>query len=211
MRCPSCDTELIVNGQERLETLDEHVMCATTIALKDRYVCPNTKCVLKPENHCWNEYGEYYYTATGCQPLDKTQFIDGLTCARGTVSRQCERELGDNEETKRIPITKGRLKGWIKVIEVQYKADQDGNILGRVRHVKWITPERIYYVSPWHMLKFSLGRMYHARKSGKQEYSKYLRDTIERSKWPDAEKWRKAVAVLAKLLLKCDPKAYGVA
>jgi uncharacterized protein YbaR (Trm112 family) len=40
--CPICKTELIVSGQDYLETLEEHVTCSQVTA-KDKYTCPNER------------------------------------------------------------------------------------------------------------------------------------------------------------------------
>lgn len=206
MRCPGCDKELVVVGQERLETLDEHIMCVREVSLKDRYVCQNSDCQLKPEEYCWNEYGDFYHTPQGNKFYrpDPCLFIDGLKCARGTHARKLEREIdGTKEERKKI--TKGRWQGWTKIWETHYTSDQDGNILSSRKAVRWVTPEGIYYMSPWKMIRYSMGRMYQARK--RNNYREELLRVVKRSEWPNPENWRKITGVIAKLLLKYDPKA----
>jgi len=43
MRCPNCNNELKVTGQELLETLNEHVSCSP-VKLKDKYECSAPEC-----------------------------------------------------------------------------------------------------------------------------------------------------------------------
>lgn len=60
MKCPICEKELVVTGQERLETLDEHVCSPNDEpCLKDKYECVNRFCSAYGM-FMWNEYGELY-------------------------------------------------------------------------------------------------------------------------------------------------------
>lgn len=205
MRCSVCDKELKVAGQERLETLCEHVS-NSKVSLKDRYECVNAACPAANGSHCWNVYGEYYFLG---DYVDRkgVPFIDGLMSARGSLSRRLERENGENDETHRMRIPSGRWKGWTKVWKMVYTADDDGNVLTRKRVIQWVTPEGVYYVSPWSMLRFSLGRLWTARKNN-WGYRRALVEKAKDATYARAEWWRKVMAVIAKVLLRLDPKAW---
>lgn len=124
MECPKCKAQLIVSGQARLETLLEHVSDPNgTPSLKDKYVCSNADCVCNKHNVCWNSDGETYggYKLFGS---------DELTSPYGTLERRLEIEIYKKGLKKRTLLPAWLLLWFLKpVIEHEYKADEDGNVL----------------------------------------------------------------------------------
>jgi hypothetical protein len=125
MKCPICHTELVITGQARLETLEEHV-CGSgrEVSLKDKYECPEKNC-LAHGIYCWNEMGEEYV-----EDFVKSRKFDKLNMAPyGSFQRQMNVEIykkGLPDRTKSIKI--GRYKMFF---EYKYVADEDGRVLLR--------------------------------------------------------------------------------
>ena len=124
MKCPKCKSQLIVSGQARLETIEEHVSCVTP-SLKDKYVCSNKNCVTYQHNVCWNEFGETY---GGYKLFEDEE----LSAPYGTLERRLEIEVYKKGLKKRTILPAWLLLWFLKpVIEHEYKADEDGNVLSK--------------------------------------------------------------------------------
>lgn len=159
MQCPSCKSELVVTGQEKLETLNEHVSCVA-VTPKDKYECLNKDCKLHGLDVCWNEDGEYYRGYR--HKVDNSFFINGNTAPFGSMFRSI------NVETKRDTFLLFTWPlwpwvGWKCFLEVTYKSDYDGNILRRYRKLCWVTNEGIYHIGTFRMLRFCIGKLISSR------------------------------------------------
>jgi hypothetical protein len=139
---------------------------------------------------------------------DKISWINNNDAPFGTIQRQMNVEIEKHDEDYYLfTIPCFPLKGWKYKVEYSYKSDVEGNILSRKRHYKWITSEHTYYMSGFRMLKYSLGNIFRnwreLRKSpGKKWCRDNLEDTVLRSKWHNAEWWRKFAGIAAKFALK---------
>jgi len=125
MKCPKCKTELIISGQERLQTLSEHVSNPNNEpSLKDKYICINTSCLCY-NNVCWNDDGETY---GGYRLFSKNE----LTSPYGSFQRKMEIEVY-KKGLKRYTKLPAWLMLWFlkPVIEHEYNADEDGNVLSK--------------------------------------------------------------------------------
>ena len=66
IKCPCCDSVLIVTHRERYQDLMEHVSDPNgTPSMKDGYQCPNKECIANMCGVTWIEDGDYY---TGKRP-----------------------------------------------------------------------------------------------------------------------------------------------
>ena len=92
MLCPCCKTELVITGQARLETLDEHVSSVDP-CLKDKYECPNPSCATH-EKCCWNDLGDCYSKTYG----EKLPFIDDNNGPFGSFTRRINIEIYKKDE-----------------------------------------------------------------------------------------------------------------
>lgn len=64
-RCPKCKSELIIDGQARMQSLIDHVTDPNgDVPLSNRWVCPNEKCQLHSIAF-WNSDGAYYLYTNG--------------------------------------------------------------------------------------------------------------------------------------------------
>lgn len=140
MKCPKCKSILIVSGQARLETMDEHILC-TEPTLKDEYTCPNSDCICN-NGVCWNADGERY----GGYKLFSN---DELGSPYGSFQRKMEIEvykIGLKKETK--------LPSWLMLwflkphIGHNYEGDEDGNVLGKRYRLEISSSE-----TPWRPFK----------------------------------------------------------
>jgi hypothetical protein len=133
MLCPSCKTKLIVDGQARLETLDEHVSAPNDeVCLKDKYICPNTDCKISSCSY-WNEYGEFYCDKfSEIRKLEKDgAFINNNNGPFGSFQRKINVEIyKKDEEYVLFDLGKYRFE-----VTFNYKSNEDGDILKRKRHL----------------------------------------------------------------------------
>ncbi len=72
MKCPICRTSLVITGQERLESMDEHIM-GVEASLKDAFGCPEITCEANKDNIVWDHYGDMY----GSNYRKEYAYIDG--------------------------------------------------------------------------------------------------------------------------------------
>jgi hypothetical protein len=128
MRCPCCNSYLIVTGQERLETLDEHIMCST-VSLKNKYECPDENCEVNTSLHiCWNRDGECYYEAWPEYWKTKDKNMAPFNSFQRRINVEIYK-LGVKDKKRLSPAW--CLWIWYPVIEYVYKADDDGNVISK--------------------------------------------------------------------------------
>jgi len=131
MLCPSCKTELVVKGQERLQTLGEHICNPNGVpSFKDKYVCPNADCIVA-SNVFWNSDGELY-----CEDFQKSHlhmqegaYVDNNNAPFGSFRRKCNVEIYKKDENHTI-FRMGKYR-FEKVYS--YQSNENGEILKR----KW--------------------------------------------------------------------------
>ena len=158
MFCPVCKSELIVTGQERLETLDEHVSCVEEISFKNKYECSNPNCPTQGVA-CWNEDGEFYVNDWG--KSNSLQFIDNNNAPFGSFQRQANVEIYKKDEDYTL-LTIGRYRFKIKF---HYISNKNGDILKRKWKLEiWVREHKfggeMLYISGIHMLLFSICRFH---------------------------------------------------
>ncbi len=199
MLCPCCKTELVVTGQARLETLDEHVSCVEP-SMKDKYECPNSCCEAFQEIF-WNSDGERYSKAYG----KKVHFIDNNDAPFGSFTRRINVEIYKKDEEKDL-FQIGRYK---YRLVYQYKADDNGKILSRKRKIEiWIEGQNrngsyTYYHSGIRMLFFSIGQFH---RELKWRSNKDLKDRLDKDNWRNKDEWwRVATCWYARTYLKLFP------
>lgn len=203
MRCSICKSECVVNGKALLETLDEHVTCSP-VCEKDKYVCSNQDCIGHQYNLCWNFMGDAYYHYGHQEELG---FIDNLSGAFGTHSRQWEAEGKTDDDRILFTFPCWPRKGWKLKLRYEKHADQEGNILKRRRYYDWITHENVIHMSGWRMIKYSLGQLKHLKRFDRGAYLRYLQDNVKHMERPKAEWWRKVVGKYSQFLLWLQPKS----
>jgi hypothetical protein len=191
---------LVVNGQARLETLDEHVF-QNGVALKDRYVCSNSSCLSHSVGACWNYEGDFYRDLYA----KDMPFIDGLYSAFGSIARQQEASEKKSREKDHIFLTFPcwPRKGWTLWRRATVTANEDGEVVKIRWRFEWVTDEHIVHVGGLQMLKHFF-RQLKNRRGSDYWYFEYLQDSVKRSKWPDAEWWRKVEGFIARFLLKIN-------
>lgn len=124
MNCPVCRAKLIVNGQERLETLIEHVECREP-SLKNSYICSNLNCPTHEFGVRWNDDGEFY-----CRKYDYDRylkFIDNNNAPFGSFERKLNVEIYKHDED----FTLLEIFSWRLSVKYGYVSNEDGEILKR--------------------------------------------------------------------------------
>ena len=185
MLCPSCKTELIVTGQELLETLDEHIFNPNgDPALKDKYECPNQSCPTF-KHCCWNEEGDCYTDNW----KSKIPFIDNNDAPFGSFNRRINVEIYKKDENKDLFII-CRLK--FRLV-YQYKSDENGNILSRKRKIEiWIKEKNndsyILYLSGIRMLFFKI-RNFHRQIKIYGSKNKKIKEFTDKDNWCNQKEW----------------------
>lgn len=216
MKCSVCRAELVVNGQEYLETSEEHVTCSR-VTLKDKYVCSDPNCQTHTVGVCWNSDGEYYSKVFRAE----LPFIDGLKGAIGSFERKMEVELYKHDEDKAIWVCgTGRFawlkwlywlvrafpcwpkNGWVLWEKCGYSGNEDGQILKRWRKYEWVRDDCTVYLPGLRMLVFCLKRIWRSRHCKTPWEIRELQDNIRHSQWPNPAWWRKASAFISKRILK---------
>ncbi len=198
MYCPSCKTELIITGQARLETLDEHVSGVEIPAMKDKYECPNKECNTYGKC-CWNYYGEIYKKTF----REKIEFIDDNDGPFGSFERKARVEIYKKDENKDL-FKIGRFRFHLVY---NYTSNYNGDILSRRRKIEmWIKNKEdcgeTLYLSGIGMLIYSIKQFHKERKwKSAEEMDK----RIEEKNWGRAEWWRKASYYYAKFFNFIDP------
>lgn len=155
MLCPICKSVLVVTGQERLETLDEHVCDPNgEVCLKDKYECVNKRCSAY-NRIMWEEGGDLYWKGEWSRK-EYFNFIDRNESPFGSFSRQMNIEIYKKDENFLLCTIFGR-KIYVKYL---YKSNEDGDILSRKWKFELITKDGTIYISGLRMLMFSI-RKFH--------------------------------------------------
>lgn len=178
---------LTVVGQDRLQTLCEHVERPNeTPSLKSRYECRNAGCSAF-ESVCWNEGGESYalYGHDKYQSFE-TSCIGNNTAPFGSFQRQMNVEIYKKDENHPLFGITTRW-GYIEVA-YHYKSDRDGNILSRRRSYNiWKKAEfgHTLYTSGARMLIYCLKSFYR-----KLHSASLGPDDIFNRRWRDNRWWK---------------------
>ena len=184
MHCSICNAVLIVNGQARLETLDEHVCQPNEeVCLKDKYVCSNADCLANKHGICWNYQGDMYGgTELWVSKESKQIFIDGLTSAIPSNARKDEAEEGYSHRIQ--PKTIFKTKKWHYTWEYQKTCDEDGKTLKVHRRLqiwqkddvgRWVS-----YISSYKMIKYCIWSFHTKRKWDRESQ---LDEYMTRASW----------------------------
>lgn len=205
LKCPFCMTLLVVAGQERLETLDEHIFQCEP-SLKDKYICPAQKC---PTYRiiCWNEDGEMYTDGEGAErnenykKMKKIEFIDKNSGPFGSFQRKCNVEIYKKDENYSFKIGKFKFE-----IVFCYQSDEDGRILKRRRRLDiWIKEKDggyVLYQSGIGMLKFRIKQFHKYRNFFPQK----IAEEIDTTNWKNkGDWWRVAGCWYARVFTKLFP------
>jgi len=184
MKCPICKTELVVTGQERLETLMEHVQDPNgEVCLKNKYQCPNKQCEANKDDLVWNEYGEYYSSSFG----KKYNFIDNNNGPFGSWERKTQVTICKKDEN----FTLFEIFGFRVDVEYHYDANEDGDVLKRWWNLKYWIKEKngfsyINYIPGIHMFWYVIKSIWRIRIVNEENvswWSKNFLDEIEHRTW----------------------------
>lgn len=192
MKCPSCKSELVVKGQERLETLVEHVECIEP-SLKDSYICSNSDCVTHEFGIRWNDNGEMYSKKFSYK--DKI-FIDNNNAPFGSFQRKLNVEIYKKDENKKFKIF-----GWIVEIKFKYQSNEDGDILKKSPKINLWEPagdHHVLYIPGIHMFFYCVEK--HFAKYNPDYYDDFVLPVRKNDDW-----WRKAAVYAIRVL---DRKGY---
>ena len=147
MKCPSCESELVVIGQARLETICEHVCDPNGIpSMKNEYKCSNISCDTHLLNISWNKEGELY-----CGVYDSNIdicYIGDNDGPFGTISRRFNVELYKNGVKDKTELFE--VFGYKFTIRHKYTADEDGNVLSKGYKLEiWRRDKEGRYYTSW--------------------------------------------------------------
>lgn len=180
MKCPICKTGLAVAGQERLETLDEHIMNREP-SLKDAFGCPDTSCRANIGKIVWDSYGDMYSFSR-----EEFFFIDSNYGPFESDRRSREAcDIYKKTHTKEFKFKKVLLE-----IYPTCEADMNGKVLKkRWRFRIWING--VAYTSGVRMLIFSINSFYRNKKYRDLDYMKKSFVQFGRNDewWRVASKW----------------------
>jgi len=154
--CPVCFNKLIVSGQERLETLSEHVCDPNeTPSLKDKYICSKNGCVTRLYDCCWNDYGEYYggikkidenkddYSDNSYH-LDHEVFLNGIYDAINSGSRESSVNISGKNLTRNVWMPEDFSIGkYTFKVEIKHKSNYRGEVLGIKRKIQLLKRDGI--------------------------------------------------------------------
>lgn len=151
MECPYCFHELIIVGQARLQTLEEHVSNPNgKVSLKDKYSCSNNICETHKYGVYWNEYGEKYSQ----KYENKLRYIDNNDAPFGSLERKLNVEISKKDENIHWRFGKYHLE-----LDWKYKSNFNGDILSKKPTFKlWIN--NTLYISGIRMLIFMIKSHY---------------------------------------------------
>jgi uncharacterized protein YbaR (Trm112 family) len=191
MKCPVCKSELIVNGQERLETLMEHVDCREP-SLKDSYICSMKECPTHKAGVRWNESGELY-----CKDFylesKLYKYIDNNNAPFGSFQRQLNVEIYKKDENKKFNIF-----GWTVEIKYKYKSNENGDILKKWPKINLWQRDHTLYIPGIHMFLYCVKK--HFAKYNPDYYDDFVLPVRKNDDW-----WRYAAVYVIRAL---DRKGY---
>jgi hypothetical protein len=200
MKCPICKSELLVTGQEHLETLNEHVSNPNDEpSLKNKYECLNERCESR-EKLIWNEDGDLYHQhvyENGYDFNEKYSFIDGNDGAFGSFARRVNVEIYKKDENFLLCTLFGR-KIFIKYL---YKSNDDGDILKRTWKFEILRKNGSFYISGWRMLIHMI-RTFH--KNSYERFDnpeRFESEYLELRDWQKKNWWRRVASWYARAYL----------
>jgi len=195
MLCPICKSELVVTGQERLETLDEHVSNPNEPSLKNKYECLNKECS-GYDRFMWDEDGDLYHKHHWCD--HKTfNFVNGNDGAFGSFARRVNVEIYKKDENFLLCTLFGR-KIFIKYL---YKSNDDGDILKRTWKFEILRKNGSFYISGWRMLIHMI-RTFH--KNSYERFDnpeRFESEYLELRDWQKKNWWRRVASWYARAYL----------
>lgn len=194
MLCSLCKSDLIVNGQARLETLGEHICCPDEDPyMKNRYVCSNDSCTSHLHKICWNEDGEQYgrsvlLSARAYWDNPNFIFIDNNPAPFNSIWREIYMDNERDGDTYYVlPWVTGKFgfrieaKKWRRFDE-GVLVDFGTNFEIQTRRGK-LGGKPHYGINGWHMFWFSMGQYFNERKWNKKFELKH-------NGFDDGEWWR---------------------
>ncbi len=186
MLCPICSKELVVTGQARLETIEEHV-CAPNeeICLKDKYECINEACSAY-NRIMWGEDGDLYWK-NGWSRKEYFNFIDGNEAAIGSFSRKANVEIYKKDENFLLCTLFGN-KIYVKYL---YKSNEDGDILSRKWKFEIIKKNGSYYISGFRMLMYSIRKFHKNLVEKTIDEEKFEKEYLILNEWQKKDWWRR--------------------
>lgn len=186
MLCPICKKELVVTGQERLETLDEHVCNPNgEICLKDKYECINETCSAY-NRIMWGEDGDLYWK-NGWSRKEYFNFIDGNEAPFGSFSRRMNVEIYKKDENFLL-CTIFERKNYVKYL---YKSNEDGDILNRKWKFELITKDGTIYISGLRMLVYSIKKFHRNLFEKTIDEEKFKEEYLVLQDWQKKDWWRR--------------------
>lgn len=140
MFCPKCHEKLVEGEPRKFETLSEHVSNPNmeSYPLRITYVCKNPNCECSKDDVFWNETGDYY-------GMGNIEFEDDKYSAYPSFARRMEIEIY-NKGLKKRTYLHPALTLWVlkPVIEYNYKADNNGNVVSKSWSLKWLKKDCWY-------------------------------------------------------------------
>ena len=141
MLCPACRNELIITGQEQLETLDEHICNPNgEVSFKDTYECLNKDCqtfqiaMWGPDGELYSNYSRNLSDEEFSKihnQFKNIKYIDNNSGPFGTFERQLNVEIRKHDEDHPLFGIKTE-RGYIQV-KYLYKSNKNGDILSKKR------------------------------------------------------------------------------
>lgn len=187
MNCPCCRTKLVITGQQRLETTEEHVCDPNgTPCMKDAYECLKSDCPAFGQG-MWESGGEYF-----CKDYKvKLPFIDDNSGPFGSFSRKLNVEIYKRDEN----FTICEVFGWKFKIVFNYLSNEDGDILKKRPKLEiWRKDAQlggyILYTSGISMLRFRIKQFHKALRYHK-EYGNgaRLKEYLDSDEWMNKNQW----------------------
>ena len=176
MLCPLCKSVLVVNGQERLETLGERVCRPNDeVCLKDRYVCSNESCTSHLHKICWERDGERYgFSTLPTARYDwmnpQSIFINNNPSPFNSMWRRINNEeRRDGDEYYVLPMFTKKLGFIIKASKWRMVDEEDvvlefGTRYSILTRQGEICDNPHYGINGWHMFVFSIKQHFRDRK-----------------------------------------------
>ena len=135
--CPACKSTVKITGKKRYETSFEHIVDPNKeeYPLRDIYQCINKNCISNKNKIFWDYEGNRY---------------NGFTSFRKECINENDAPFGSFQRKQNVEIYKRGVKDitylhpilclWLfqPIIEHEYLADTDGNVLKRKNHLKFL-------------------------------------------------------------------------
>ena len=144
MMCPKCKSKLIIDPEENTFQYED-VSLSTCTSYK--YIC-NSDCICSQMKCFWSDYGDYYSGSMKSYSEEKDVFPDGKYAALNSISKRQEVEIYGKGLKRKIYLSPWLTLKWLQpMIELKYKGDEMGNVLGRTwkLHFLYKDGDRDYY------------------------------------------------------------------